>query len=214
MVDEDVKKLHADFTAEVRKRQISSSENFDKSVLTLSSGGLAFSLGFLKDFIPIDRAVQPWVLYASWIALTAATCATIISFLLSLHAQGVAQKNADDYYLRGDDTAIDRRNRWDEWNQGLNFCSVGFFVVGIVLTTLFVSINLERAHAVKDTNSTLAHDGLPAPMMTKILGSSDMSKGLPAPSMTARPTQQVPAASAPAAPTAPTPTSAGTPGKK
>ena len=214
MVDEDVKKLHADFTAEVRKRQISSSENFDKSVLTLSSGGLAFSLGFLKDFVPIDSAVQPWVLYASWIALTAATCSTIVSFLLSLQAQGVAQQNGDDYYLRGDDTAINRRNRWNEWNQFLNFCSVGFFVAGIVLTTLFVSINLERAHAVKDTKSTFTQDGLPTPMMTKIMGASDMNKGLPAPSMTAKPVPQIPATSAPTAPAVPAATNAAVPSKK
>lgn len=42
-------KLFADFTAEVRKRQMSSLENFDKSVLTLLTSGLAASLAFLKD---------------------------------------------------------------------------------------------------------------------------------------------------------------------
>lgn len=48
---EEIKKIHADFVAEIRKRELSSSENFDKSILTLSSAGLTLSVGFLKDFV-------------------------------------------------------------------------------------------------------------------------------------------------------------------
>jgi hypothetical protein len=55
--DED-RNLLADLTAEVRKRQVSGSENFDKSVLTLSRGGLAFSLGLLKEFLPIGHRLS------------------------------------------------------------------------------------------------------------------------------------------------------------
>lgn len=39
---------------DLSKRQISNAENLDKSILTYSGAGLALSLGFLKDFIPIS----------------------------------------------------------------------------------------------------------------------------------------------------------------
>lgn len=146
--DED-KKLLADFTAEVRKRQVSSSENFDKSVLTLSTSGLAVSLAFLKDFIPIGQAIGPWMLYASWALLTAATVITMLSFLASMRAQEFQQAVAEGYYQRREDPAK-KPNPWDRMVIWMNRASGASFIAGVSLTTLFVAINLQRAHEVKN----------------------------------------------------------------
>jgi hypothetical protein len=68
---------------DLSKRQLSNAENLDKSVLTYSGAGLALSLGFLKDFIPIREAKLPWALYGSWIAFTAAMVLVVLSYVFS-----------------------------------------------------------------------------------------------------------------------------------
>ncbi|OWR04067.1 hypothetical protein CDO81_10110 [Roseateles puraquae] len=155
----------ADFTAEVRKRQVSASENFDKSVLTLSTSGLAVSLAFLKDFIPIGQALSAWMLYASWGLLTAATVITMLSFLASMRAQEFQQAIAEGHYRRGE--AHDKPNPWDQFVIWMNRASGASFIAGVSLTTLFVAINLQRAHEVKNlpqpSNTVPDRRGLPSP---------------------------------------------------
>jgi hypothetical protein len=78
--EEERQKLFDELKAKLNKRELSNAENFDKSVLTYSSAGLAFSLAFLKDFLPIAKAVWGWLLYCSWGLFTLAIIITIISY--------------------------------------------------------------------------------------------------------------------------------------
>jgi hypothetical protein len=55
------------------KRQVWSdmqagSDEFDRGLLTLSSGALALSLAFIKDVVPLGRAIHLPVLFASWVS--------------------------------------------------------------------------------------------------------------------------------------------------
>lgn len=63
---EERKKMFGDLKAELFKRQVSNSENFDKSVLAYATAALGFSLAFLKDFVPITAAAFAMLLYVSW----------------------------------------------------------------------------------------------------------------------------------------------------
>src|SRR3569832_1908841 len=67
---EERKRLYERHREELSKRQISNAENLDKSILTYSAAGLALSLGFLKDFIPISQAKYAWMLYGSLAGFT------------------------------------------------------------------------------------------------------------------------------------------------
>ena len=62
-------KLLAETRADLLKRQLSNSENYDKAVISLSTAFLGLSLAFLKDLVPIQRAEWLWLLYGSWLAL-------------------------------------------------------------------------------------------------------------------------------------------------
>lgn len=194
--DED-KKLFADHTSEVRKRQVSGSENFDKSVLTLSSGGLAVSLGFLKDFVPIGHAIGAWTLYTSWGLLTAATVITMLSFLASMRAQEFQQQVAEGYYLRREDPA-EKPNPWDRIVIWMNRASGASFIVGVTLTTLFVAINLQKAQEMKNSRPGVTHDGLTSPLIQQTTSSVER-RGLPSPGIV------------PSAPVRPTPAPAPAP---
>ncbi|HID9045509.1 TPA: hypothetical protein ACXE7L_005075, partial [Enterobacter asburiae] len=52
--DEEIKQATAIFAvykAEIDKRELSNTDNYDKNILTLSSAGLAISLTLLKDIV-------------------------------------------------------------------------------------------------------------------------------------------------------------------
>lgn len=193
---DEVKKLHADFVAEVHKREVSSSENFDRSVLTFSSAGLALSIGFLKDFVPIQSAATPWALHLSWVLFTLATCATMASFLVSSRALADQKTLAYAYYMEGDDAAFERANPWDRRTRILNYTSGGAFLLAMVLSVVFISINLERGSAMKQSTSQPA-TGSAGTTTRQGAGTGLLERGLPVPTMQKVPAG-VPAQSSPA----------------
>lgn len=174
-VSDDIRKVYADHVAEINKREVSSSENFDKAVLTFSSAGLALSVGFLKDFVPIQSAAAPWTLYWSWALFTAATCATIISFLVSSQALEAQKGRAYAYYMQADDDALRSGNLWDRGTRVLNYTSAASFLLAMILSVVFISINLEKGSAMKDSNprnsggsTEVLHKGLTVPTMQQV----------------------------------------------
>lgn len=173
-VSDEIRKVYADHVAEINKREISSSENFDKAVLTFSSAGLALSVGFLKDFVPIQSAAAPWTLYWSWALFTVAACATIISFLVSSQALEAQKGRAYAYYMQADDEALKCGNMWDRGTRVLNYASAASFLLAMVLSVVFISINLERGSAMKDTSARnsgtteVLQKGLTVPTMQQV----------------------------------------------
>jgi len=141
------RKLFSEMRAELAKIRLSNAENFDKSVLTYSTAGLAFSLGFLKDFVPINQAAQPWLLYLSWAMFVACVVSTMSSFLLSQQAVEVQLRINERYYLRGEGEALKEANVFGKLTDVLNYFSAICFVAAIVCTTSFVGLNLEKAAA-------------------------------------------------------------------
>lgn len=192
----DAKKAFADLANEVNKRELSGSENFDKSVLTLSSAGLGLSLTFLKDFVQLSSATTKWALYGSWIAFTLATVGTMLSFICSGKAQRVQLKAAEDYYINGDEAALTRTNKWGRCNSALNGLACVAFISALMLTVVFIWSNVESDLLMSKPISSSEQRGAPPPVFHR----------LPA---------QAPAAPAPAqSPAAPAPTpSSSSPGK-
>jgi hypothetical protein len=179
---DDAKKFYSEYIGEIRKRQISSSENFDKSILTYSSAGLALSLGFLKDFVPPSVATCQALLFSSWGLFTLATVLTIISFLISYSAQEKMLEKAERYYCQGDQSAMTEPNWLDIAITWINLFSGAAFVVAIIFTTVFVSINLDKANVMKKPN--IAQDGMPSPTLAKVFNQNEyLNKGMNSPSM-------------------------------
>jgi hypothetical protein len=169
-------KAYDDIVAEIHKRQASGSENYDKSILSLASGGLGLSLAFLKDFVPINVAVQPRLLYWSWVAFTVAIISTIISFLTSNSGLERTKRKAYAYYLEHDDEAFDKSNWFDRMTHGANWLSGISFVGALVLSTAFLAVNLEGAAAMKQVGTKgsapgkteTVQKGQPSPSLAKV----------------------------------------------
>ncbi len=182
---EDAKKWYGDYVAEVHRRQISGSENFDKSVLTLSSAGLGLSVGLLKGYED-----APWlcVLYLSWTMFTIATIATMVSFLISGRALEHQKRVAYRCFIDGQDAAFDEPNKWDAWNTWLVRLAAGSFALALVLTVTFmVLLNSGKDRAVSKTNAnststpTVVQKGAPVPSMQKVPASAPAAPvGIPA----------------------------------
>lgn len=138
---EERKKIYAETRADLLKRQLSNAENYDKSILSLATAALGFSLAFLKEIVPISIAKDFYLIKISWFFLILTILVTLISFLSSQIAINKQFFYAKEYYLNSNDDFLNKKNWPAILTEGLNWASAIFFVIAIVITTIFVSIN-------------------------------------------------------------------------
>lgn len=191
-VAEERKKVHADLKAELFKRQLSNSDNFDKAILTYSCAGLALSLGFLKDFIPVTRANASWLLFLSWTLFVVAVVVTLFSFISSQLGITRQLEINERYYLRMDDSALSEKNFFARLTDWLGYGAGAAFVVAIACSTIFVSINLERAAIMAEQKQVPLREGAPVPSIQQV--PQTVQKGAPVPGIQQVPQQTTPSA--------------------
>lgn len=134
-------RLFKDTYDELVKKQISNAENFDRSVLTLSASALGLSLAFVKDIEPLAQAHERYLLVLSWCLFGAAVISTMISFLTSQEAIRLQIIAAERYYVHRDESAL-KESLASKLTSRLNTFSGIAFVAGIILTIIFVGLNL------------------------------------------------------------------------
>lgn len=122
----------------------SSSDEYDKGILTMSSAMLALSLAFMKDIVPRTQVVHRFSLYLSWGCFALSVLTVICSFRLSIPAHYAHLRSINDYYLGRDDKALSRKNRWGFWVEISNWISGFTFLAGILSSVYFVTANLWR----------------------------------------------------------------------
>lgn len=188
--DEQKQKLFAEFKAELYKRELSNSENFDKAVLTYSTAGLGFSLAFLKDFLPIAKAQCGWLLYTSWALFVLSIVLTIFSFFASQCGITKQLSLSERYYLKKEESALTERNWFPEITDWLNNLSGVAFIAALIATTVFISINLERASAMTEEKKVLLREGAPIPTIQPV-GGQLQKMGAPVPGIQAVPAQPI-----------------------
>ena len=141
---QEAKDLHAKHLAQAWTDQQASTDAFDNNLLTFSSAALGLSIAFIKDIVPLEGAEWLKTLYFSWGAFAGCILVTIASFQIAAQAQFAHQKTLADYYLRGDNNAINRKSGW---SKALPYCAgVGslLLLLGIVSTLVFASKNVSH----------------------------------------------------------------------
>jgi hypothetical protein len=121
-----------------------STDQFDRSLLTLSSGALALSLAFIKDLVPLKSAVGIWWLYSSWISFVLCMIVTLFSFPLSVKALKINLDYVRKYYIEKKEEYFDKQS---PWSKAVSWCSIlggTFFLLGIICTMVFVYENIRR----------------------------------------------------------------------
>ena len=123
----------------LEKARISSHEQFDKALLTLSSGGLALSLGFVQSY----KLRPECPLYLSWGAFAISILATVISLYLAPYAITQMIEYSRKYYLEGDDAFCEKEDCYTWIVKKLNLISVISFSIAIITTIFFIGNNLD-----------------------------------------------------------------------
>lgn len=174
-------KIYSETRRDLLCRQLSNSENFDKAILSLSSAGLGLSLTFIKDI----HASHLFLLQLSWYVFGLAIVITVISFLSSQRAINNQLQFAEQYYLEGQDEFLTKQNTPAKITFWLTYLSAGAFIVAIVLTIIFVSLNVKGGAGMsqqKKGGSEL-QGGQVIPAMQKVQNVEREKLGAPVPSM-------------------------------
>lgn len=165
--------IFATYKAEVDKRELSNTDNYDKNILTLSSAGLAISLTVFKDIAPHDQTAYVWLLYSAWVLFGCAILATILSFLISNAALRAELEIAHKYYIEEDESVFGKVSLESMVLKWVNGFSGGFFVLAIISVITFGVINFDRRMEISKSDMVrktqqINNDGLPPPVMQRV----------------------------------------------
>ncbi len=186
--------LFDDFKEKVLDDIKSGTENFDKNLLTFSSGALGLSLAFIKDIVPLGEAHLIPCLFVSWIAFALCILVTMASFQVSIQALQCSLPFAEKYYFKNQRNAFDEHLK-TRWCRAVDWCTwtaSGLFVIGLVCTIVFVCVNVgEAKHMSKDQTTkpgvvTPLEEGHRPPAMTP---TRDVGAGVKPGPMTPAPAQ-------------------------
>jgi len=114
-------------------------EQYDRAVLTLSTGLLGVSVAFIKPDSGAPGIQFRCLLLLSWVFLLLAIFSTLVSFLLSQQALRRALDDAHQFYIQKRTEAL-QENPWSQATQIVNVLSGCFFLLGAILTVLFVAL--------------------------------------------------------------------------
>lgn len=135
------------FRDDLLKRELSNTENYDKTILTLSSSSLAFSLTAIKFVIPIATATHVGLLKSAWALLTFSMVFSIFAYIIGNKALGIELEKAREYYKHGVEEAISRKNWFTSINAAINLFIGISLAIAICSIVLFIGINIETGEA-------------------------------------------------------------------
>jgi hypothetical protein len=163
---------------------------YDKQLLTLSAGFLAFSLAFIKDIVPLNHAAHLWALYLAFTLIGSCVWLVLISYQYSIQGQirlakywelraeallAETQKTREiEAHLRRLWSQIDRHSRQV---RRLNLLSGGLFLVGVAFLVGFAISNISRqvhmpSSEIKSGVAAVHTEQPPAPPVSPCAGAS------------------------------------------
>lgn len=126
---------------ELNKDSRSTSESYNRALLTLSSAFLGGSLAFTDSLVNMDTASDQWMLYAAWLFFALTILLTLASVVYNLRSYQRLRDAAVDYYLNGSKQA--RKVSLKLQTVALRIvvgCGAMFFA-GVLFLTVFVILN-------------------------------------------------------------------------
>jgi hypothetical protein len=140
--------LHDEYRRKIWEDKKSGTENFDKYMLTFSSGALGLSLAFIKDVAPVGKAIWLPSLIVSWVSFVLCILITLVSFRISIRALERMEPCINAFYLNNDEDAFNKHLE-DVWTRAVDWCAylgIFFFVLGLIFTMMFVGVNIWKAN--------------------------------------------------------------------
>lgn len=189
-MEEENRRLYGEYYKEINTRVLSNTENYDKSILSLSTTILTLSLAFINNIVPYNLATNTWMIIYSWGFFIIAIISVVGSFLVGNIANERHLEFAEDYYLKNDDDALNKKSNWTTLTVILNYLSGFSFIVAIMFTVIFVGINIDNKETIGNVNQI-------KPVITKEVNMSSsennssqdnyIKRGMPPPKIPAKP---------------------------
>jgi len=138
-----------------RKKDLNYSlEQFDKLIVTLASGGLIFTTGFVKDIVTITNKTDTFLLKLTWYCLAFSLVLILFGQIISYMANKKAIKITQDEL-----TQLKQNGKYDDQNETVknanfifnclnksvnifNITSLSALLIGIILFIIFINANL------------------------------------------------------------------------
>lgn len=138
---------------------IKTSEQFDRAILTLSSTGLALSVGLTNFIVPFESATSRWLMFGSWVLLLLAIISTVVSFLTAKSAVWDTREYAQKYYIEDLEEFGTKISPWSRVTYWLNLNSAVLFIMGALSITLFIAVNVPAKEATMAKDSEVEERG-------------------------------------------------------
>lgn len=154
--DEERRNLYNQSRNELLRRQLSNSQILDKSILSLSTAGLGFSVAFIKNVVSLTPSTSLRLLHLSWLMFILAIICTLVSFLTSQESIKKELKRIYKYYLRKKEEVLNQRNLPAQITSWLSLASVIFYIAAISFTAGFIALNLNttKEHVIMENKKT------------------------------------------------------------
>lgn len=176
------KRLYERTKDELVHSQRSNSENFDKSILTLSSAGIGITVSFLSNIININEATLIVILFLSWFLFCAAIILTILSFVNSQRGIKLQLDYSEKYYLDCKEEYLTKENKFANRVENLNNWSARCFIGAIISLIVFVTINLSiggnKVNSNESKKPTILNEENQINKLQKVI-KTDIEKGQP-----------------------------------
>lgn len=135
-------RLYQETRKDLLARQMQNSINYDKAILSLSTGALALSVAFINKVVQLATAEWRLLLLASWWLFVAALLSTLISFITSQKGIDLQLAYAEKGYMEFQDEYLRKTNHWAKWTVGLTYISGSLFVAAMIAMIVFISMNV------------------------------------------------------------------------
>jgi len=119
-----------------------SADQHDKAILTISMGGLAVSVTFLKDIAPHPLPGTLWSIGVSWFFFVASMLTILASFLTSQIACRRQRDLLDELYQHGTRGAERKADWWASLTHRLNVVSYILVFLAVGFLAFFSWLNL------------------------------------------------------------------------
>ena len=195
MTDEERREAYEKYREELLKRQLSNDEAYDKSILSLSSAGLAITLTLYNEILPKEGVDAAFLLYTSWVLFAVAIISTIVSFQISQKGLTIQESIAEKYYIDKEEKAFDLNNWAASVTVIINFLSGIAFITAISSFVALGVINFDRESTTheevvktmsdKKEKTVQTDEGASTPKMQRVnTGKEQLGATIPKPSTT------------------------------
>lgn len=125
------------YEAELRSRELSNSQQYDKAILTLSSAGITLSVTAFKTLKENAISEDVFLLVCSWWLFVAAITLSLVGFVVGNKAIRRQIKFANDYYIQCFKDAGPKTSFLVRLNSTLNILAGITFLTAIGFTITF-----------------------------------------------------------------------------